>query len=153
MMLAQTSSSTDTDADGDAEQWNSALSFLMKDEIKVDSAAPEVPEVCLDVRSMNFRAEVLHPVFGPKLAIQRATFTVESVDTCTGKDMNLALYVVFSSPHRKNKTYVYTQDLLRKMKADTFEIAVEATQWLDPGSYGLQIQIRDIDSQVIKRET
>ena len=38
-------------------------------------------------------------------------------------------------------------------KADVLEIAVEAKNWLIPGTYGLQIQIRDKDSQEIRRKT
>ena len=156
MMLAQTSSSSEATAEATTEataeienerNFDPRLSYFMK------APVPDEPKVCLDVRSMNYRAEVLHPVIGPKIAIQRATFTVEDVDLCTGADSNLALYVVFSSPHKKNQTYIYTQDLLRQMKADTFEVAVESTCWLDPGTYGLQIQIRDMNSQIIERET
>lgn len=109
---------------------------------------------CLDIRSLNYRAEVLHPLIGKPIATQRAVFTLEDATPCTKYwDQGLALYVVFSSPYKKNQTFKYEQVDLFEMKADKFELAVETSWKLIPGIYGVEIQIRDEKTQVIKRKT
>ena len=109
---------------------------------------------CLDIRSLNYRAEVLHPLIGKPIATQRAVFTLEDAAPCTKYwDQSLALYVVFSSPYKKNQSFKYGQEDLFKMKADKFELAVETSWKLIPGTYGVEIQIRDEKTQVIKRKT
>ena len=71
---------------------------------------------CLKVKTMNYRATVVHPIFGEPIAMQRASFTLEDARLCTGYfDETLALFVVFTAPQGQNKTYKFTQqDLLHK---------------------------------------
>ena len=103
---------------------------------------------------MNYRAMVVHPSIGPPIAVQRASFTIEDATPCTGFwDKYLGLYVVFSSPNELNKTYFFSQEELQARRADVLEIALEVRDWLVPGIYGLQIQIRDVDTQQIRRKT
>ena len=107
-----------------------------KQEVEIEYDVSETD--CLSLSSFSYRAEVIRPVLGPELAFQRASFTIAS-PTCGDDDSNLALYVVFSSPNSKNKTYEYKQEELAKLKADKFEVAVEATQWLQTGDHGVEI--------------
>ena len=107
------------------------------------------PDQCLKIRSLNYRVDVIQPIGGPQLVIQRATFTVDDTSTCEGKEENYGLYVVFSQPEKINDTYVFTQRTLQWLKADTYEAVIESINWLIPGEYSVQLQIRDIYRGVI----
>ena len=108
---------------------------------------------CLDVRSLNYRADVIKPVAGPALVIQRATFTVQDTTLCEGDDANLALFVVFVSPGKDNKTYLYSQRTMKWLKADQYEAVIESTQWFEAGIHSVQIQVRDTKKNKIVRMT
>ena len=90
----------------------------------------------MDVKTLNMRADVIHPLLGPPIAAIRAAFTIEDAYACASSGATWAsphaLYLVFSPPkdanakYQKNKTYEFTEKDLKVRKADKFEVVVES---------------------------